>query len=79
LSKADSGKADSSKAGFRTLDNQPPAPLLDAHPATAPAPEQRALTLIQGLASTADQLLDGDRETAAFPGDGTDGLASPLA
>jgi len=34
------------------------------------AQQGNALTLIQRLASTADQLLDGDRETAAFPATG---------
>jgi Ca-activated chloride channel homolog len=36
------------KAGFRTLDNQPPAALLDAHTTTSPTPEQRALAIPSG-------------------------------
>nr|WP_246324980.1 substrate-binding and VWA domain-containing protein [Petropleomorpha daqingensis] len=41
-------QADFGKAGFRSLDNQPPAALLDAHTTTAPSADQRALAVPSG-------------------------------
>ena len=41
-------QAEFGKAGFRSLDNQPPSALLDAHTTTAPSSDQRALAAPSG-------------------------------
>jgi Ca-activated chloride channel family protein len=58
-------QADFGTAGFRSLDNQPPAALLDAHTTTAPNPDQRVLAVPSGqVLSEVRSVWDDQRKRA---------------